>query len=74
MPTMPQVNTVSPMTRSQRSYIISGMGMHRRRVQALHVIKRDGRVDQKAEQAGTHEIPERNGDKEINRPLVGRDP
>src|SRR5690242_18823614 len=50
------------------------MPMHRRRVQALHVVKRHGWIDQESEDAGAHKIPEGNSNKEVNGPLVRRNP
>ena len=47
-----------------------GVAVHRRRVQALHVVERDRRVDEEAEQARADQIPERDGDEEVDRPLV----
>ncbi len=51
-----------------------GVSVHRSQVQSLHVVERDRRIDHEAEEAGAHEIPERNGDEEVDRPLVGADP
>jgi len=48
--------------------------MHRSRVETLHIIKGDRRVNEKAEQPGTHQVPEPYGDKEVDRPLVGLHP
>ena len=51
-----------------------GVPVHGRQVQSLHVVERDRRIDHEAEQAGAHEVPERHGDEEVDRPLVGADP
>src|SRR5215813_13365923 len=40
------------------------------RVQALHVIKRDWRIDEETEQASTPKIPKRDCNKKVNRPFV----
>ena len=48
--------------------------MHRREVEALHVVQRDGRVDEEAEEACADEVPEGDGHEEVNRPLVCADP
>src|SRR5690242_9661775 len=43
-------------------------------IQTLHIVERDWRIDEKAEQPGSHKIPECNRNKEIDWPLVGCDP
>ena len=50
------------------------VAVHGGRVEALHVVERDGRIDQEAEEARADEIPEGHGDEEVDRPFVGRDP
>ena len=45
-------------------------GRARGRVQALHVVEGDRRVDHEAEQAGAHHVPEGHGDEEVDRPAV----
>ena len=47
-----------------------GMPVHRRRVQPLHVVQRDGWVDEEPEQPGADEIPEADGHKKDDRPPV----
>ena len=46
------------------------MGMVGGRVQPLHVIERDGRIDQEAEQPGADQIPEQDGREEHERPMI----
>ena len=48
--------------------------VYRRRVEALHVVERDGRVDEEAEEARAHEVPEGRGHEEVDGPLVVLDP
>ena len=48
--------------------------VHRRRVEPLHVVERDRRVDQEPEDAGAHQVPERDADEEADRPAVARHP
>src|SRR3954464_813292 len=50
------------------------MAVHRSEIQSLHVVKRDWRVDHQPEETSAHEIPESNGNEEIDRPFVGADP
>jgi hypothetical protein len=38
------------------------VSVHRRRVEALHVVERDRWIDEEPEEPGTHEIPERHAD------------
>ncbi|MNM65992.1 hypothetical protein D3C81_774590 [compost metagenome] len=52
----------------------SGMPMHRRCIQALHIVQGHRRVDEEAEQPRTNEVPESHGHEEVNRPFVGFDP
>ncbi|HXS31259.1 MAG TPA: cbb3-type cytochrome c oxidase subunit I, partial [Steroidobacteraceae bacterium] len=51
-----------------------GVAMQRREVQALHEVQRQRRVDQEAEQARAHQVPERHRDEEPDRPAVARHP
>src|SRR5690606_39238406 len=44
-----------------------GVAMQRREVQSLHVIKRERRVDEEAEETGPHKGPERDCDGEHDR-------
>ncbi len=44
--------------------------MDRRRVQTLHVVEREGRVDEEPEQAGADGVPEGNSDEEADRPAI----
>ena len=44
------------------------VAVDRRRVEALHVVERDRRVDQEAEQARADQVPEGHGDEEVDRP------
>ena len=46
------------------------VGVNRRRVQALHVVEGDRRVNHEAEQPGPDHVPEGHGDEEVDRPLV----
>ncbi len=46
------------------------MRVDRRRVDALDVIQRDGRIDEEAEHASAEHVPERHGDEEVDRPAV----
>src|SRR5678816_2063738 len=39
-----------------------------------HVIERNGRIDEKTKESRAHQIPECDGDKVIDWPLVGLDP
>src|SRR5436305_15306106 len=50
------------------------MSVDWRGVQSLHVIKRDRRIDEEAEQARAHEVPEGHTYKEIDRPAIGTNP
>ena len=52
----------------------SGVAMDGSKVESLNVVKGDGRIDEEAEQSGSDQIPERNGDEEIDGPLVVRNP
>jgi hypothetical protein len=51
-----------------------GVAVDGRGVEALHVVEGDGRVDEEAEEAGADEVPEGDGDEEVDGPLVGLDP
>jgi methyl-accepting chemotaxis protein len=51
-----------------------GVGVHRRRVEALHVVERDRRVDHEAEDARADEVPEGDADEEADRPAVAPHP
>ena len=46
------------------------VAVDRRRVQSLHVVERDRRIDQETEQACADQIPERHGHEEVDRPFV----
>ena len=46
------------------------MAVQRRRVEALHVVEGDGRVNHEPEQPGPDHVPEGDGDEEVDRPLV----
>src|SRR5262245_31226952 len=50
------------------------MAVKRRRVQALHVIQRDGWVDHETEQTGSNHIPEGDCDEKVDWPAVARCP
>ena len=50
------------------------MAVQRRRVEPLHVVERDGRVDEEAEQARAHQVPEGDGHEEVDGPAVGGEP
>ena len=47
-----------------------GVTVQRRRVEALHVVQGDRRVDHEAEQPGPDHVPEGHGHEEVDRPLV----
>ena len=47
--------------------------MHWGEIKPLHIVQSDWMIDHEAEQTGSHEVPERNRNEEINRPLVGAD-
>ena len=44
--------------------------MHGCGVESLHVVERDGWVNHKAEQSGTHHIPKSDGDEEVYGPTI----
>ena len=44
------------------------------RIEALHVVEGDRRVDQEAKQAGSHQVPEGDGNEEQNGPSIGSHP
>src|SRR5215468_12058843 len=48
----------------------SGVSMHRRRVETLHVEESDRRVDHEAEESGAYQVPEPDGDEEVDGPAV----
>ena len=51
-----------------------GVAVDRRRVEALHVVEGERRVDEEAEEARADQVPERHGDEEQDRPSVACDP
>src|SRR5690606_2928186 len=48
--------------------------MYRSRVESLHVVEGDWRINQEAENPGADEIPECDGDEAVDWPLIGLDP
>ena len=48
--------------------------MHGSQIQSLHVVERDWRIDEKAEEPRTNKIPECYGDEEVDGPFVIGDP
>src|SRR6185295_11915588 len=64
-----QTNSEHSIDAEQRGVSMYGSG-----VETLHVIERDGRIDEKSEQAGADKIPECDRDKEIDWPAVIRKP
>src|SRR2546422_659366 len=75
----PIANKLSPGTRSHRSVVMSdvpmnseqrAVTMYRRCVEALHVVERNGRIDHETEQTRANEVPKRDCNEEIDRPLV----
>jgi hypothetical protein len=46
------------------------VGVHGRRVEALHVEEGDRRVDHEAEEPGSHQVPEADRDEEVDGPAV----
>ena len=51
-----------------------GVGVDGRRVEALHVVEGDRRVDEEAEDARADEVPEGDADEEADRPAVALHP
>src|SRR3546814_14190229 len=51
-----------------------GMTMQLRQLQTLHVVERQRRMDQEAEQAGADQIPKCNRDEEHHRPAIALHP
>ena len=45
--------------------------MCRRRVEPLHIIERERRIDQESEEAGADQIPDQHGREKHERPVVG---